>query len=194
MRRRARAWRSRPHEGREERAEATPEIIREALPGRADAGWEQLGEEWPDAAEHARGEEAERKAQQQHHRVGDRQISVEQRDHEGATREDKKVHPPAEMVGKICARIADERSDDDDGEIAAGAEDGELALGAQEGRQPGRDGVVAALRPGREQRGQARLFKIAGLKISRTFTRSPVSACRRFASRYTGGSSTKQRM
>ena len=28
----------RPHEGREERAEAAPEIIREALPGRADAG------------------------------------------------------------------------------------------------------------------------------------------------------------
>ena len=53
---------------------ATPpsEIIGEALPRPAHARWKIFSEEGPHAGENTRGKEAERKAQDQHHRVVDR--------------------------------------------------------------------------------------------------------------------------
>src|SRR6266404_1283031 len=55
-----------------ERRYPPSEIIGEALPRPAHARWKIFSEEGPHAGENARGKEAKRKAQDQHHRVVDR--------------------------------------------------------------------------------------------------------------------------
>jgi len=61
--------REQPDQRRKKCTDAAAEIVTEALRRPAHAGRKQLGEHRPHAAEDARGEEAEREAQSQHHRV-----------------------------------------------------------------------------------------------------------------------------
>ena len=105
----------------------------------------------------ARSEKAEWKAQDQHHCVVDRKHHVDEHGQYRADGEQNEVSAAADPVGKIgAAKIAGERTEDDDREISAGSENGEVALGLQISRQPSRDGVIAALHASRKYRGQHR--------------------------------------
>src|SRR5947208_14488988 len=82
-----------------------------------------------------RGEKAEREAQEEHHRIRDWKLSVdENRDHRADGEQDE-VRPASNPIGKIGTyQIADERANDNDGEITAGPEHRQLALGTQKSR------------------------------------------------------------
>src|SRR5262249_56046063 len=71
-----------PHEGWVQGRNAPTEVISEALARAADAGREVFGQNRAHAGENARGEKAEREAQEEHHRIRDWKLRVnENRDH-----------------------------------------------------------------------------------------------------------------
>jgi len=69
---------------------------------------------------------------------------------------------PADPVGEPgTSYVAEKAADDEKRQITGRADHRQAAFGAQESRQPGRDGVVAALGAGAEQGGEQRRLQDA---------------------------------
>src|SRR6185312_12985297 len=113
---------------------------------------------------------------------------------EAAHREQEEIIAPPDPVGQIGADdVADERPDDDHQQVLAGIEDRELAYRLQIGRQPGRDGVVAARAPVVSSDASTILPISSGSKMARTCGRAAPAAICFCVSLNTAGSSTKWR-
>src|SRR5581483_333208 len=141
-------------EERIQRGNAAPEIVGEALTRSAHPGRKQLGQDRSHARENAGGEKAERKAEQEHHVIVDRDLRIDEHGDDRANREQNEIRAPADPVVEPGAhQITDERAYDDNRDIAAAAYDRELAFGPEKRRKPGGDRIIPALRARREDTG-----------------------------------------
>ena len=138
----------------EEGSDAAAEVVGEALGGAADGGGKEFGEEGSHGTEGAGGEGAEGEAEQQGCRVADGDDGVEEDGEGGERGEEDEGELAAELVGEMGAdEVAGEGAEDHDEEVASGVGDVEAARVEVE-REPGVDGVVAALRAERDDGGE----------------------------------------
>src|SRR5713101_6733657 len=137
---------------RQDRRENAAEIVAETDPAPANAGRIEFVEQRAHAGGNAGGEEPQRKSQDQHRGVPDRQQQIADRNDRAADGEHRNRPAPAEPIEELPGgHAAAPERDDDDPEIESGAHHRETALGFEECRQPGEQAIVAAVSAEAEQ-------------------------------------------
>src|SRR5215469_15833663 len=116
------------HQRREDCAEASAEIVREALTGGTNSGREEFGKERTHRAETAGRKKAQRKAEKEHDGIGNRKCRVEKYDYERADgKEDERSAAAQGVCEPGAGQVTEKGAANDDCDIGARAHDRKVA-------------------------------------------------------------------